>query len=85
MCKPAPSTSTVLEKAEAIDNSKTTEYDDDEDEDEDNDDADYHDDDYHDNDDHISSSPKPSLISASPSSMIHHAAKLSSPAPHSSK
>ena len=26
MCKPAPSTSTVLEKAEAIDNSKTTEY-----------------------------------------------------------
>ena len=29
MCKPAPTTSTVLEKAEAIDNSKTTEYDDD--------------------------------------------------------
>jgi len=26
MCKPAPTTSTVLEKAEAIDNSKTTEY-----------------------------------------------------------
>jgi len=26
MCKPAPTTSTVLEKAEAIDNSNTTEY-----------------------------------------------------------
>ena len=31
MCKPAPTTSTDLEKAEAIDNSKTTEYDDDDD------------------------------------------------------
>ena len=42
MCKPAPTTSTVLEKAEAIDNSNTTEYDhDDHYDDHDNDDDDH--------------------------------------------